>query len=63
MPTPAGLLTVIKLALTTVKFVARVVPKVTVVAPVKPFPMIDTIVPPNCEPIVGVRAATVGTAA
>ena len=49
-------------ALTTVKFVAAVVPKSTAVAPVKPVPVIVTNVPPAAGPLVGLRPVTVGAA-
>ncbi len=45
-PVPAGLSAVIEVSLTTVTFVAGVVPKSTAVAPVKPVPVIVTSVPP-----------------
>ena len=51
VPVPAGLSAVIEVALTTVKFVAGVVPKSTAVAPVKPVPVIVTNVPPAAGPI------------
>ena len=47
---PAGLSAVIDVSLTTVKFVAGVVPKSTAVAPVKPVPVIVTNVPPTPGP-------------
>ena len=53
----------IVVSLTTVRFVAAVVPKSTAVAPVKPVPVIVTGVPPASEPLVGVRPVTVGAAA
>ena len=46
VPVPAGLSAVIVVSLTTVTFVAAVVPKSTAVAPVKPVPVIVTKVPP-----------------
>ena len=61
VPVPAGLSTVIVVALTTVKSVAGVVPKSTAVAPVKPVPVIVTKVPPAGEPEVGLKPETVGT--
>ena len=62
-PVPAGLSAVIDVSLTTVTFVAAVVPKSTAVAPVKPVPVIVTKVPPAVEPLVGLRPVTVGAAA
>ena len=59
---PAGLSAVIEVALTTVTFVAGVVPKSTAVAPVKSVPVIVTGVPPAVVPLVGERAVTVGAA-
>ena len=52
---PAGLSAVIVVSLTTVRFVAAVVPKSTAVAPVKPVPVIVTKVPPAVGPLVGLR--------
>ena len=49
-PLPAGLTAVIELALTTVTLVAWAVPKLTDVTPVKPVPMIVTVVPPAAGP-------------
>ena len=46
VPVPAGLSAVIVVSLTTVRFVAGVVPKSTAVAPVKLVPVIVTRVPP-----------------
>ena len=59
-PDPAGLSAVIVVLLTTVRFVAAVVPKSTTVAPVKLVPVIVTKVPPASGPLVGARPATVG---
>ena len=56
MPVPAGLSAVIEVSLTTVKFVAGIVPKSTAVAPVKPVPVIVTKVPPASGPAVGADA-------
>lgn len=47
--------------LVTEKLAAAAVPKCTVVAPVKPVPVIVTVVPPSVEPLAGVKAVTVGT--
>ena len=59
---PAGLSAVIVVPLTTVTPVAGVVPKSTVVAPVKPVPVIVTRVPPAAGPLVGLMPVTVGAA-
>ena len=61
-PVPAGLSAVIVVSLTTVTFVAAVVPKSTAVAPVNPAPVIVTRVPPAAGPLVGLRPETVGAA-
>jgi hypothetical protein len=43
------------------KVVAGVVPNLTDVAPFRPVPMMVTVVPPNVEPVVGVKLVMVGT--
>ena len=53
---------VIVVALTTMTSVAAVVPKSTAVAPVKPVPVIVTLVPPAAGPAVGLTPVTVGAA-
>ncbi len=60
MPLPAGAVAVIWVALTTVKLVAAVAPKATAVAPVKPVPVITTLVPPPLPPEAGAIPVTVG---
>jgi hypothetical protein len=60
VPLPAGLTAVTEVELTTVTLVAGLVPKLTAVAPVKPVPMIDTKVPPDAGPELGLRPVTVG---
>jgi hypothetical protein len=45
---------------TTVKLVAATPPKVTLVAPVKPVPVIVTVLPPADGPVLGVTEVTVG---
>ena len=45
---------------TTVKLVAATVPKSTLVAPVKPVPVMVTVVPPPVGPDVGEMLVTVG---
>ncbi len=62
VPVPAGLSAVMVLSLTTVTFVAAVVPKSTTVAPVNPVPVIVTSVPPAAGPVVGERPVTTGAA-
>ena len=63
MPVPAGLLAVIVVSLTTVTFVAGVVPKSTAVAPVKLVPTIVTRVPPAAGPVDGFIPVTTGAVA
>jgi len=53
---------VIVLGPTTVKPAAAVAPKVTAVAPVKPVPVMVTLVPPVEGPDVGEINVTVGAA-
>jgi hypothetical protein len=43
-----------------VRLVAAVLPKSTAVAPVKPVPVIVTLVPPDVEPVSGLMPVTVG---
>ncbi len=57
---PAGLVAVICVSLTTVKLLIAVVPKETLVAPVKPVPVIVTVVPPLFDPLAGLILVTVG---
>jgi len=57
---PAGLVTVIDVALFTVNAVALVLPKVTLVAPVKPLPVIVTEVPPVVDPWLGATFVIMG---
>ncbi len=49
----AGEVAVIWVSETTVKLVAAVAPKATAVAPVKPVPVMVTVVPPAVGPEVG----------
>ena len=58
----AGETAVISVAETTVKLPARTVPKMTLVAPEKPVPVIVTVVPPDVGPELGDTAATAGAA-
>jgi hypothetical protein len=55
-----GEVAVIVVALTTVKFFATTVPKVTAVAPVRFVPVIVSPVPPAVLPELGVTPVTVG---
>ena len=48
--------------LDSVKLVAAVAPKLTAVAPVKPVPVITTLVPPASGPLETLSAVTVGAA-
>ena len=58
----AGLTAVMDVALFTVKLVAAVLPNVTAVAPVRPVPVIATVVPPASGPPAGFRPVTTGSA-
>jgi hypothetical protein len=58
----AGVTAVIVVALTTVKLAADTLPNLTALAPVKPVPVIVTLVPPAVGPLVGDTAVTVGAA-
>ena len=57
----AGVVAEILVALFTVKLVAGVPPNVTAEAPVKPVPVIVTLVPPEALPDAGEIPAIVGT--
>jgi hypothetical protein len=59
---PAGVVAVIEVALTTTRLIAAAPPMVTLVAPVKPVPVIVTDCPPASGPDVGLMADTVGAA-
>ena len=59
VPDPAGLVAVIEVALLTVNGAIEV-PKCTAVAPVKPVPVIITLVPPPVAPAVGEMLVTPG---
>jgi hypothetical protein len=59
-PVPAGDVAVIWVAELTVNVVALAAPNLTAVAPVKPVPVMTTLVPPNAGPKVGARPVTVG---
>ena len=63
--TPAGFsgaVAVIFVALVTVTLVAALLPNITAVAPVKPLPVMVTLVPPAVGPDDGEIPATAGTA-
>ncbi|MNM85398.1 hypothetical protein D3C81_975110 [compost metagenome] len=62
VPLPAGAVAVICVALLTVTPVAAVAPKVTAVVPLKPEPVIVTVVPPVVGPEVGEMLLTTGAA-
>jgi hypothetical protein len=51
---------VIVVSLTTVKFASATPPKVTPLAPVKPVPVMVTLVPPSVLPLAGVTLVTIG---
>ncbi len=57
----AGVVAEMVVSFVAVKVVAFVPPKVTADAPVKPLPMIVTLVPPVAGPDVGLTLLTVGT--
>jgi hypothetical protein len=63
VPVPAGEVAVMDVALLTTTPVAALAPKWTAVAPVKPVPLMDTLVPPTAGPEVGLTAVTVGAPA
>jgi hypothetical protein len=56
----AGDVAVMLVSLLKVKFVAAVAPKLTAVTPVKPVPVIATLVPPMLDPDVGLMLETAG---
>jgi hypothetical protein len=56
----AGVTAVIDVALVTVKLAAGNLPNVTAVVPVKPLPVIVTVVPPSVGPLFGETEVTVG---
>jgi hypothetical protein len=57
----AGETAVMLVALCTVKLLAAVAPKFTAVAPVKPPPVMVTVVPPAAGPELGLILVTAGT--
>src|SRR5258707_13110330 len=62
VPTPAGEVAVIWVALLTVKEAAALLPKLTAVAPEKLVPVMVTLVPPDVGPVFGLTLVTVGAA-
>jgi hypothetical protein len=60
VPDPGGTTALIAPSLVTEKLVARVPPKSTGVAPVKPLPVMVTDVPPDDGPESGTKALTGG---
>ena len=61
--TSLGETAVMEVSLFTVKLLAAVAPKATAVAPVKPVPVMITLVPPAFRPEVGEMAGTAGAIA
>ncbi|GAA3063348.1 hypothetical protein GCM10020000_53450 [Streptomyces olivoverticillatus] len=61
VPDPRGVVAVICVSELTVKEVAGVAPKRTVVAPVNPVPVTVTLVPPAVVPEIGDTELTMGT--
>jgi hypothetical protein len=59
---PAGIIQVMRVALSTKTLVADVPPIVTPVAPARFVPVIVTLVPPAIRPLVGETAVTTGAA-
>ena len=57
---PGGEVAVICVTLFTVKLMAAVPPNFTLVAPVKPVPVMTTLVAPAVGPLTGARDVTVG---
>src|SRR5258708_19769218 len=60
VPTPAGEVAVIWVALLTVKEAAALLPKLTAVAPEKLVPVMVTLGPPDVGPVFGLTLVTVG---
>ena len=60
VPVPAGAITVMLVSLFTLKLVAAVEPNMTLVAPVKPLPVMVTLVPPVTGPFVGLMLLMLG---
>jgi hypothetical protein len=62
VPLPAGVVAVIAVSELTVKLTAEAVPKRTAVEPVKPVPVIVTVVPALVGPAFGLTPVTAGGA-
>jgi hypothetical protein len=60
VPIPGGLMAAISESLSTLMFGEFVVPKLTCVAPVKPLPVMMTIVPPAIGPLIGLSPSIPG---
>jgi hypothetical protein len=60
VPLPAGLGAMISVSLTILKLLADVFPNDTLVALLKPVPVIVTILPPLLNPLAGLIPVTVG---
>src|SRR5258708_34269911 len=60
VPTPAGEVAVIWVALLTVKDPAALLPNLTAAAPEKLVPVMVTLLPPGIGPVFGLTLATVG---
>jgi hypothetical protein len=61
-PVPGGLVAVISVSESTIIITALTPPKSTAVAPVKPLPVIRTLLPPLVGPLAGEIAVTCGGA-
>ena len=62
IPLPGGEIALIEVALLTVNEDAAIDPKLTAVAPVKPVPVMVTLVPPAAGPVFGFTPVTDGAA-
>ena len=62
VPLPAGLVAMISVSLTMLKLLTDACPNDTLVAVLKPVPVIVTLVPPLPGPLVGLIPVTVGVA-
>src|SRR5207302_2500582 len=60
LPPPAGETASISVSDLTLKLLALVAPNLTPLTPLKPVPVIFTLVPPSSEPSLGLIAVTVG---
>src|SRR5262249_16522999 len=61
VPLPGGLTALICVSASTLNLVAAVFPKDTPVVRAKPLPLITTLVPPTCGPLLGVMRVTATT--